>query len=231
VTSHLTTIYVRTGSSHDGFTGASVLRALLPATRTTSLHVVAWDFPELRHPKHDAARLSQAAWFMRNSGVHVAAVAPDIETRAEGTHLSPAHVNLYLKTLRAMLPDNVAILATVPWPSRFRIGLYPYREVAVRSDALQPMAYWYDNSPVDVTATSIRFLSQFHRPVLPVGQGYDGRLDVPTVPHNNLRKQVPAFLATAHRFGARAVSLWSWEAAPRTAWLALSWAHRWVPAH
>jgi hypothetical protein len=227
---HLTTLYVRTGSSHDGFTGEHVLRSLLPATKGTSLRVVAWDFPELRHPKHDAKRMSQAAWYMRKSGARVAAVAPDIETRAEGTHLSPAHVNLYLKTLRAMLPKDVAILATVPWPSRFRVGRYPYDEVAFRSDAMLPMAYWYDNSPVDVTAKSIRYLARFHRPVLPVGQGYDGRLDVPSLPHNNLKKQVPAFIATAHRFGARGVSLWSWEAAPKNVWHALKWAHRLFPA-
>ena len=228
---HLTSLYVRTGSSHDGFTGARVLSALLPATRGTSLRVVAWDFPELRHPKHDAARLSRAAWFMRKSGTPVAAVAPDIETPAEGTHNAPAKVNLYLKTLRAMLPSNVAILGTVPWPSRFRVGRYPYDEVAYRSDALLPMAYWYDNSPVDVTATSIQYLSRFHKPVLPVGQGYDGRLDVPSLKHNNLNKQVPAFLATARRWGARGVSLWSWQAAPKNVWGTLKWAHRLFPAH
>lgn len=226
----LSTLYVRIGSSHDGFRGAGVLRALLPAIRGTALHVVAWDFPVLNHPMRDAARLARAAWILRRSGSSVSAVAPDIETPAEGTHLSGQRVAVYLRTLRAWLPHDVAILTAVPWPSRFRVGRYPYGTVAAGSDAILPMAYWYNNSPVRVTTTSMRFLRRFHRPVLPVGQGYDGRLDVPSLPHNNLRLQVPAFFATAHRFGARGVSLWSWQAAPPVAWGALKSAHRFFPA-
>jgi hypothetical protein len=66
---------------------------------------------------------------------------------------------------------------------------------------------------------------------MPVGQGYDGKLDVPSLPHNNLRKQVPSFFATAHAMGAPAVSLWSWQSAPGASWAALSRARHWFPAH
>lgn len=226
----LSTLFVRTGSTHDGFTGATVLRALLPATRATSLHVVAWDFPELKNPTADARRLAYAAR-ARVAGLSVAAVAPDIETPAEGTWSSPQRVKAYLHALRRMLPRNVAILVAVPWPSRERIGHYPYGTVANASDALLPMAYWYNNPPSLVTARSIARLRHYHRPVMPVGQGYDGKLDVPSLPHNNLRAQVPSFLVTAHRFGAPAVSLWSWQAAPGVAWVALSRARHLFPAH
>jgi hypothetical protein len=220
----LTTLYVRTGSSHDGYRGDPLLGALLPATRGTDVHVVTWDFPELRHPVADARRLARTAWYNRQlrSWPHVAAVAPDIETPAEGTRTSARNVAIYLSTLRRLLPSDVAILATVPWPSQSRRGHYPYAAVAARSDALLPMAYWYNNPPQLVTARSIAYLRRFHRPVQPVGQGYDGKIDVPSLPHNNLEKQVPAFFATAHKMGASAVSLWSWQAAPREAWLAIS---------
>jgi hypothetical protein len=228
----LTHLFVRTGSTHDGYTGTGVLRALLPATARTGVHVIAWDFPELKRPARDAARLAHAAWQdRRGSAPHVSAVAPDIETPAEGTRTTAKRVRYYLATLRRLLPRDVAILTTVPWPSSHRVGRYPYGTVASRSDALLPMAYWYDNSPREVTARSIAFLRRYGRPVQPVGQGYDGKLDVPSLRHNNLRKQVPAFLATAHRMGARAVSLWSWQAAPAPAWRALARARHLFAAH
>jgi hypothetical protein len=230
----LTHLFVRTGSTHDGYTGAPALHALLPATAHTNIRVIAWDFPELKHPYFDARRLAKAAWDGRSgAGPHVAAVAPDIETSSEGAHTSSKTVTSYLAWLRYLLPHDVAILTTVPWPSTERVGRYPYKAVAARSDALLPMAYWYDNSPTHVTAQSISFLRRYGRPVQPVGQGYDGKIDVPWLKHNNLRKQMPMFFTTARRMGASAVSVWSWEAAPPIAWGYLSYAntHRWFPAH
>jgi hypothetical protein len=222
----LSTLYLRTGSSWDGLVGAAHLRRLLAATRGTDVRVVAWDFPRLRRPHRDAHRLAHAARVRIASGRHVAAVAPDIETPSEGTFNASWRVRAYLRALRHYLPADVSILTAVPWPSRYRIGDYPYRAVAGRSDVLVPMAYWYNNRPADVTARSIGYLRRFHRPVQPVGQGYDGRLDVPGLRHNNLRRQVPMFFRTAHRHGARAVSLWSWQAASPAAWRALAHAHR-----
>ena len=222
----LSTLYLRTGSSWDGLNGGRHLASLLHASSGTNVHIVAWDFPRLRRPWRDAVRLAHAARI--TAGPHAArvtAVAPDIETPAEGTFNAAWRVRLYLRTLRARLPHNVSILTAVPWPSRFRVGNYPYATVAAHSNALVPMAYWYNNAPTVVTARSMSYLRKFHRPVLPVGQGYDGKLDVPSLRHNNLRVQVPAFLRTARQHGARAVSLWSWQAAPAVAWNAL-WRYR-----
>jgi hypothetical protein len=227
----LTTLFVRTGSTHDGYRGDDLLGALLPATRGTGVHVVTWDFPELQHPVADARRLARTAWYNRQlrSYPHVAAVAPDIETPAEGTRSSVARVRTYMAALRRYLPRDVAILSTIPWPSSARRGHYPYATVAARSDALLPMAYWYNNSPQSVTASSIAYLRRFHKPIQPVGQGYDGKLDVHWLPHNNLSRQVPSFFATAHAMGAGAVSLWSWQSAPRAVWVAVIQARRWFP--
>jgi hypothetical protein len=227
----LSTLYLRTGSSWDGLTGATHLRRLLGTTRGTGVRVVAWDFPRLRRPDRDAHRLARAARIRSAGGRHVAAVAPDIETPSEGTFNAAWRVRAYLRALRRYLPADVSILTAVPWPSRYRIGDYPYAAVAAHSDVLVPMAYWYNNRPADVTARSIGYLRRFHRPVQPVGQGYDGRLDVPGLRHNNLRRQVPMFFLTAHRHGARAVSLWSWQAAPPAAWRALARAHRLFQRH
>jgi hypothetical protein len=223
----LSTLYLRTGSTHDGLSGAAAMTELLSATRGTPLHVVAWDFPELWHPVRDARRLARAARIGRSGGgPHVAAVAPDIETPSEGTYNAAWRVRAYMTALRRHLPPDVTILGTVPWPSRYRIADYPYAAVARHSDALVPMAYWYNNPPAMVTAQSIGYLSRFHKPVQPVGQGYDGKLDVPSLKHNHLAREVPRFLRTARQHGADAVSVWSWQSASPATWRALDRARR-----
>jgi hypothetical protein len=224
----LSTLYLRTGSSWDGLSGAGHLRRLLAAARGTSVHVVAWDFPRLKHPVKDAKRLARAAHIRGGAhGPRVSAVAPDIETPSEGTFNAAWRVRLYLQVLNRHLPDGVTVLGTVPWPSRYRIADYPYGTVAAKSDALVPMAYWYNNGPSEVTAHSISYLrDRFHKPVMPVGQGYDGKIDVPSLRHNHLGREVPRFFRTARQHGARAVSLWSWQAAPAAVWRALDRADR-----
>jgi hypothetical protein len=223
----LSTLYLRTGSSWDGFTAQRTLPALLRATRGTDVSVVAWDFPRLRHPARDARRLARAANVGRaHAGPLVAAVAPDIETPSEGTFNAAWRVRLYLHVLNKRLPKGVTVLSAVPWPSSYRRADYPYRTVAAQSDVLVPMAYWYNNPPALVTSRSMSYLRQFRKPVAPVGQGYDGKLDVPSLHHNHLAREVPVFLRTAARAGAPAVSVWSWQSAQPATWRALSRAHR-----
>jgi len=124
----------------------------------------------------------------------------------------------------------VAILATVPWPSEKRVGRYPYAATARYADALLPMAYWYNRSPAAVTATSMRYLHRFRRPIMPVGQGYDGRLDAPYLaPDHNPYASVRAFAVTARHHGARSVSLWSWQTTGVPQWQALFAARKLYP--
>jgi hypothetical protein len=228
----LTHLFVRTGSSHDGWVGGRVLSELMPATKGTALKVVAWDFPTLEHPEADARRLARAAWWHQPGAPMVAAVAPDIETASEGTHATRESINRYYRTLRASLPARVAILATVPWPSENRINRYPYVRTARYADALIPMAYWYTNSPSRVTRTSMRVLRQYGKPVIPVGQGYDGRLDAPYLaPDRHPGRSVDAFVTAARMSGARSVSLWSWQTTGTQQWSALKRASkRYAPA-
>ena len=219
----LTTLYVQTGSSKKGFIGDQVLGKLLTESRGTAIRVVAWDFPTLADPVKDAKRLAAAAAYRCTGCPRVAAVAPDVETAAEGTRIGGAAVSLYYRTLRQHLPADVAILATVPWPSEKRVGTYPYAQTAALADGLMPMAYWYNRSPAGVTATSMAYLKRFHRPIMPIGQGYDGRIDAPYLPvdpHPGVG--VEQFLDQAHRAGARAVSLWSWDTAGGQQWTVLS---------
>lgn len=218
----VSTLYVRSWSKSGGYEAPNVLRRLLPATKNTNVKVVVWEFVYLKHPIAEARRLAAAAKIRVPGAPRVAAVAPDIETQAEGTKLGWYRARAYIRALRAALPKDVAILATVPWPSEIRVGKYPYTALAPYADAIQPMTYWYNRSPVAVTAASVRYLQRFHRPVMPVGQGYDGRLDAPWLPRVNVAGQVGSFLATAKRSNVRAVSLWSWQTAPVAVWQRLA---------
>jgi hypothetical protein len=218
----LTHLFVQTGSTQRGPIGSPALRQILPATRGTGIRVIAWDFANLRNPEADARRLAMAARFRCGGCPRIAAVAPDIETAAEGTRINGSNVIRYYDELRHWLPRDVSILATVPWPSEVRRGRYPYASTARRADAILPMAYWYNRSPAAVTAQSMAYFRTFHKPVMPVGQGYDGRLDAPYLapdPHPYL--SVRSFLLTAKQWGARSVSLWSWQTTGNPQWRAL----------
>lgn len=228
----LTHLFVKTGSSHDGWIGGRVLGQLMPATKGTGISVIAWDFPTLDRPEADARRLARAAWWHRPGAPMVAAVAPDIETSAEGTHATRSSIERYYRTLRRSLPARVAILATVPWPSEGRLHRYPYVRTARHADALLPMAYWYNRSPSRVTRTSMRVLRRLGKPVIPVGQGYDGRIDAPYLaPDRHPGRSVDAFVTAARMSGARSVSLWSWQTTGAQQWSALKRASkRYAPA-
>ncbi|MCU1591130.1 MAG: hypothetical protein JWP11_2386 [Frankiales bacterium] len=228
----LTHLFVKTGSSHDGWVGGPTLSSLMPATKGTPIKVVAWDFPTLVHPEADARRLARAAWWHQPGVPMVAAVAPDIETASEGTHATRSSIERYYRTLRASLPARVAILATVPWPSENRVNRYPYVRTARHADALIPMAYWYNRSPSRVTRTSMRILKEYGKPVIPVGQGYDGRLDAPYLSADkHPGKSVDAFVTAARMNGAQSVSLWSWQTTGAQQWSALKRASkRYAPA-
>jgi hypothetical protein len=216
-------LYVQTGSTKKGWIGDEVLGQLLPATAGTGLKVVAWDFPKLIDPEDDARRMARAAQWNVPGVPRVAAVAPDVETAAEGTRLSADAVTRYYATLRAALPAEIAVLATVPWPSEKRTGFYPYAETAEHSDAFVPMAYWYNRAPDVVTSTSVQWLARFGLPVMPVGQGYDGRLDVPSLAEDpDPGASVQAFVDAARAGGARSISLWSWQTTGPPQWDALA---------
>ena len=220
----LTHLYVRTGTRKGGFDGGPVLDQLLPATRGTNIKVIAWDFPQLKNPYADARRLAAAAWYRApgQGTPQVAAVAPDIETSSEGTHLSSAKVAAYYKELRFRLPKHIAILATVPWPSEHRIGKYPYAITARHADAIVPMAYWINRPPVTVTQQSMRRLKKFGKPVMPAGQAYDPRIDVPSIKLGAPSKaQVDAFFRTARKEGAQSASLWVWNTATPAHWASI----------
>ena len=195
-------LWVRVGSTHDGFYGGAILRALVPLAHARHISVIAWDFPTLANPAIDARRARLAF----QSGAD--AFSPDIETPAEGTYLSVARVTQYLARVRSYAGRR-AVVATVPQPSLDRLATYPYAAEAPYIDAFAPMVYWSCTEPGAAVANSMKVLSQL-RPVLPIGQDYNmasegGRHGLPS------GQEIWRFLDVAHRDGAIGASLYDLE--------------------
>jgi hypothetical protein len=214
----LTSIWVRTGGSRQGYYGDRVLPTLVPAAHRAGLKVVAWDFPFLSDPVSDVVRAHKAL------AAGVDAFAPDIETAAEGTHATSRRVALYLSLVRSIAGDR-PIAATVPRSTPKNLKSFPYAAFAPYADVFVPMVYWSCNEPGLVTVKSIRQLGHW-LPVAPVGQAYDmaedgGRAGLPT------RAETWRFLDSARRAGAVGASLWTMETIGKGQWSALS-AYPWL---
>jgi hypothetical protein len=207
----LTHLWVRLGSAWDGFNVAPFLDRLLPAAHAAGIKVIGWDFPKLDPVSSDVDRALTMIRHAAPSGDRIDAFSADIETQSEGTHLSQPAGLQYGSALRAGAGDAYPLIATVPRPSKDRPG-YPFAQVTASFDAIAPMVYWLNRQPdTDVTG-ALADLAVFGKPILPVGQAYDGgpeggRKGVP--PPSELQR----FMNAAADHGATEISFWSWQAA------------------
>ena len=215
----LTHLWVRMGSAWDGFNVAPFVDRLIPEAHAAGIKIIGWDFPKLEPLEADVQRALTMIRHMAPGGHRIDAFSADIETRAEGTRISPEAARRYGAELRAGVGADYPLIATVPRPSRERSG-FPYAEVVESYDAIAPMVYWLNRQPDTDVAGALRDLARFNKPVFPVGQAYDG------APEGG-RKGVPPpdelfrFMSTAKSNGAASVSFWSWQAANQPAWDAI----------
>jgi hypothetical protein len=216
----LTHIYVRTGSSWDGFNGGPFLAQILPAAHAAGLRVIGWDFPNFASWQADVSRAVAAIRFTAPGGQHLDGFAADVETIHEGTHITAQVADTYGGNLRKAVGWSYPLIVAVPRPSPDRVRDYPYADAIRWFDAVAPMVYWLNREPGSDTAGAMSYLAQFQRKILPIGQAYDGgpeggRPGVPP-PAELLR-----FMAVAQQYGAPAISFWSWQAADQRAWDAI----------
>jgi hypothetical protein len=195
-------IWIRTGSTSDGYYGAATLKTLIPAAHAVGISVIAWDFPTLSNPAVDASRAVAAL----QAGVDGFAV--DIESNAEGTYLTSRRVGYYLSLVRAA-SGSKPLIAVVPPPNSYWSTFYPYKTEARFVDAFAPMVYWSCTEPGAAVSAAITFLAKL-RPVAPIGQDYNmasegGRHGLPT------GQEIWRFLDVAHREGAIGASLYDLE--------------------
>jgi hypothetical protein len=215
----LTHVYVWLGSSVSGFATPDFLNAFLPVAHAHGLRVYGWDFPYLNDADKDVDRAVNDIAYTTPSGDRIDGFAADIELRSMGVNISTATADVYTKDLRQRVGPGYPLIAVVPRPSAELIN-YPFNEVIRNFDAVAPMVYWLNRDPVADVVGAMQSLAQFHKPILPIGQAYDGQTE--GGPHGvPPRPQLLAFMQHAEALGATGISWWSWQHADQQAWDAI----------
>lgn len=215
----LTHLYVRMGSSVDGFTARPFLDKLLPAAHGAGLRVYGWDFPYLDNADGDVDRAITAITYQTPSGDRIDGFAADIELRSMGVNISPATAAVYGDHLRQRVGPAYPLIAVVPRPSPQLVD-YPFEWVVHQFDAIAPMVYWLNREPVGDVIGALDSLRRFNKPIMPIGQAYDGSGEggPPGVPG---RDALLHFMQAADEHGAAGVSWWSWQHADQQAFDAI----------
>ncbi len=215
----LTHIYVRTGSSKQGFHGAALLDALLPVAHAAGLRIYGWDFPYLDDVGADVARAAQAIRHTTPTGHRIDGFAADIEFRSMGVNITPHTAALYSQHLRDTVGPGVPLIAVVPRPTPAVLH-YPYDQVVGHFDAIAPMVYWMHTDPAVAVSMAYARLGRFGKPIIPVGQAYDGFAEggPPGVPN---RGAIHRFMEAVAEHGGTGVSFWSWQHATEEVWQAV----------
>jgi hypothetical protein len=208
-------VWVRTGGTKQGYYGDALLESLLPPAHAAGIAVIAWDFPTLSDPLADVERAVRALSYTVQ-GQRLDGFAPDIETKAEGVHLTSKRVTAYLSRVQLAAGDR-PVVDTVPRPTKKRLASYPYTASARYSDGFTAMVYWSCLEPGATTLAAIRDLKRFHRHVAVVGQAYDmgpegGRRGLPS------GAETWRFLDVAKRGGAFGASLYTYDTAGPHQW-------------
>lgn len=217
----LTHIYVRTGSSRSGFYAGPYLDQLLGKAHAGGIRVYGWDFPYLEDVNADVARAMSAMLHTTPDGHRIDGFAPDIETPSEGTNLSAETAGAYSAQLRASVGAGYPLIAVVPRPSAHMKASYPYQAIVPHYDAVAPMVYWLNRQPDTDAGPAVAFFRDlFAKPVIPVGQAYDGGPEGgrPGPPPPD---EISRFLVASEDAGAIGASFWSWQHADQPIWDAI----------
>ena len=220
----LTHVYLRLGSSKDGFYGQGELDELLPLAHAGGLKVVGWDFPYLFDPAADAQRAFEEISYTAPDGQRIDAFSADIETAAEGVNITAEGVAAYGARLRELAGPGYPLIATVPRPAWNR-G-FPFAEATAAFDAIAPMVYWLNRDPVAEVTRVIADLAPLGKPVLPIGQAYDG-LPEGGPPGKPPKEALARFMDAALAEGALGVSFWAFHHLTAEHWAAVGEATAW----
>ena len=168
----LTSLWVRTGGSKQGYYGDPLLHAMLPAAHAAGLKVIAWDFPAMSNPARDAIR-ARAALKYTVDGQKIDGFSPDIETINEGTFNNPQAGLLLPVPRTARRPrspgrgdGDAADGRAAEDVTRTRRDGPVHRRLCTDGLLVVPRAG-------ALTERSIQALAQFGKPVTVIGQAYD----------------------------------------------------------
>ena len=221
----LTHLYLRLGSSKEkGFYGQGELDQLLPVAHAGGLKVVGWDFPYLFDPAADAQRAYDEITYATPDGHRIDAFSADIETAAEGVTLTAEGAAAYGARLRELAGPGYPLIATVPRP--WKNSDFPFAEATAAFDAIAPMVYWMNRHPVADVTVAIAALAPFGKPVLPIGQAYDGGPEGGP-PGKPPKEALARFMEAALTNGALGVTFWAWHHVTPEHWDAIVEATAW----
>jgi hypothetical protein len=220
----LTHLYLRLGSSKKGFYDQAELDRLLPVAHAAGLKVVGWDFVYLEDLAADAARAKAEIDYVTPTGHRIDAFSADIETASEGVNLTADGAAAYGVALRGLVGPSYPLIATVPRPSSKRP--FPFAEATASFDAIAPMVYWQNRDPATDVAGAIGALAGFGKPILPIGQAYNGGPEGGP-DRDPPKEQIVAFMDSAFSRGAVGVSFWVWNHATPEQWSAIDEASVW----
>jgi hypothetical protein len=82
------------------------------------------------------------------------------------------------------------------------------------------MVYWLNRQPDSDVGGAVRYLERFGKPVIPVGQAYDGGPEGGR-PGGPTPDEITRFINAAARTKAQGVSFWSWQHASASTWQAI----------
>jgi hypothetical protein len=216
-------VWVRMGSSYDGFYGQTFLDALVPAMHRHGIAVIGWGFPYLYDPAGvDLNWTLEALDWRAATGDRLDGWGADIETGSEGTALSGKRASTYLGLVRPHM-DGRPLVAIVYPPTPYWLANYPYQAMAPYIDAFAPMLYWNCNEPGSWVTMALNALSSL-APVHVIGQAWDmgpdgGRNGSPSGP------EIARFLDVARRGGAVGASFWVWQDMTQEEWAYLAGYH------
>ena len=215
----LTHLYVRTASLSQGFYAGPYLDRLLPAAHAANIRVYAWDFPYLDNVDGDVARAVRAITYLTPDGHRVDGYAADIELQSMGVNITAQTGKHFGVALRRAVGPNYPLIACVPRPNA-ALTKYPFADLVAAFDAIAPMVYWLGQDPESHITGAMRDLAAYGKPILPVGQAYDGGAEggPPGVPP---REELIQFMQGGDKAGAAGVSWWSWQHADQEAWDAI----------
>jgi hypothetical protein len=218
----LSHVYLRLGSSKDGFYAQGDLDRLLPVAHAAGLAVVGWDFPYLFDAEADARRAADEIAYTTPTGQHIDAFSADIETRTEGVNISVPVADTYSRRLRELAGPGYPLVATVPRP-HYNSG-FPYAEIVRQFDAVAPMVYWLGRDPAAEVDQAVTDLASLGKPIMPVGQAYDaGPEGGPPGPPP--KEHLVRFIQAAQTRGVTGFSFWVWHTATPDQWAAIREAH------
>ncbi|HYH48529.1 MAG TPA: peptidoglycan-binding domain-containing protein [Acidimicrobiia bacterium] len=220
----LTHLYTRLGSSKKGFYAQEELNKLLPVAHAAGIKVIGWDFVYLTDPIADAVRSKAEIDYTTPDGHKIDAFSADIESPQEGVNLTAEGAALYGAKLRELVGPSYPLIATVPRPSPKKS--FPFAEVTAAFDAIAPMVYWQNRDPATDVAGAIDYLAQFNKPIMPIGQAYNGGPEGGP-DRDPPKSQLVDFMNTAHAKGAVAVSFWVWNHATPEQFAAIDEAIAW----